>query len=323
MEATPKWGGEEMSSFRWVTSRFRCARPMLNELPPPPPGKTGWPWAEESLQLSGTMPDGSPWPRVSIVTPSYNQGQFIEETIRSVLLQGYPDLEYIIIDGGSTDGSVDIIRKYEDWLACWVSEPDKGQSDAINKGFARARGDIFAWLNSDDTYEPGAISMAAQYLIEHPNVGMIYSDCNFIDETSRVIGRHRTGHFDLNELLRGYNHIPQQATFFRREVWQKAGPLDITLHYAMDYDLWIRIGLNSCVRYIPGVPANFRVWHDAKTVSNRHKAWAEQLKVYRTYGGGYLSSIYFRYCVRNLLSLVPPLERAIQWRRWPWLRQIM
>src|SRR4030042_6265175 len=126
---------------------MRC--PTLKELPSPPQGKTGWPWTEESPQLHNTMPDGSPWPKISIVTPSFNQGQFIEETIRSVLLQGYSDLEYIIIDGGSKDDSIELIRKYEKWLTYWVSEPDHGQSHAINKGFRKASGEIVAWLNSD------------------------------------------------------------------------------------------------------------------------------------------------------------------------------
>ena len=119
----------------------RC--PQLSELPSSPPGKIGWPWTEESSQLPEKMSDGSPWPRISIVTPSYNQGQFIEETIRSVLLQGYPNVEYIIIDGGSTDNSLEIIKKYEPWLAYWVSEPDRGQSHALNKGIQKATGDIF------------------------------------------------------------------------------------------------------------------------------------------------------------------------------------
>lgn len=110
---------------------MRC--PTLSELPPPPPGKTGWPWTEESPQLPATMPDGNQWPRVSITTPSYNQGRIIEESIRSVLLQGYPDLEYLVIDGGSTDNSVEVIRKYKRWIAYWVSEPDRGRSRAIKK----------------------------------------------------------------------------------------------------------------------------------------------------------------------------------------------
>src|SRR5215831_2991084 len=121
--------------------------PTLAELPPSPPTKTGWPWTVETPLLPSLRADGTSWPRVSVVTPSYNQGQFIEETIRSVLLQGYPDLEFIIIDGGSSDQTLDIIRKYARWLAYWISEKDRGQSDAINKGFSKSTGRILNWLN--------------------------------------------------------------------------------------------------------------------------------------------------------------------------------
>ena len=136
---------------------MRC--PILKELPSPPPGKTDWPWTEESIQLPDKMPDGSSWPKISIVTPSLNQGQFLEETIRSVLLQGYPDLEYIIIDGGSTDDTLKVIQRYESLLAYWISEKDEGMYNAINKGFSIATGEIMAWLNSDDKYTPWALNV--------------------------------------------------------------------------------------------------------------------------------------------------------------------
>ena len=142
-------------------------------------------------------------PLVSIVTPSYNQAAFLEETIRSVLEQDYPRVEYIIIDGGSTDGSAEIIQRYADRLAYWVSERDRGQTDAINKGFARATGSILAWLNSDDTYQPGALREAVDYLLAHPDVGMVYGDGNFIDEHGKVIGRFPSAQTDLQNVHAG------------------------------------------------------------------------------------------------------------------------
>ena len=139
---------------------MRC--PALAELPAPEPGLTGWPWTEETPRLGATMPDGRPWPRVTVVTPSLNQARFLEETIRSVLLQGYPDLEYVVVDGGSNDGSREIIGKYERFFAWWASEADRGQADAIDKGLAQATGEIFNWVNSDDVLQPGALATVAQ-----------------------------------------------------------------------------------------------------------------------------------------------------------------
>ena len=174
---------------------MRC--PTLNELPPPLPGRTGWPWTEECPQLPDTMPDASLWPRVSIVTPSYNQGQFVEETIRSVLLQGYPHLEYMVVDGGSIDQSVQIIRKYEPWLAFWVSEKDNGQSHAINKGWRRAQGDIIAYLNSDDRLEVGALRCVAEMFVAQPGLAVVYGDRNMVNgKTIRgCLRRLRAGWF--------------------------------------------------------------------------------------------------------------------------------
>src|SRR5262245_56312998 len=157
-------------------------------------------------------------PLVSIITPSFNQARYIEATIQSVLSQDYPNIEYLIIDGGSTDGTVEIIKKHEGRLAWWVSEQDKGQTDAINKGFARAGGQILAWLNSDDTYEPGAISKAVRYLVDHPEMGMVYGDCNFINEEGHMIGKFGSAQTDYRLLRQGYVHIPQQTMFLLAEL---------------------------------------------------------------------------------------------------------
>jgi glycosyltransferase involved in cell wall biosynthesis len=214
--------------------------PTLAELPLPPSGKTGWPWTERSPQLPEIMPDGSPWPKISIVTPSYNQGQFIEETIRSVLLQGYPNLEYIIIDGGSTDGSVEIIKKYEPWLTYWVSEKDRGQSHAINKGFARATGEIMAWLNSDDIYAPEALNKVAKALYGKKRTLLVGASIS-TNNPDRLEGKLDCRHPSWSELLYDVKTFPQPSVFWTRDLWEQTGGLDEDLDLVMDYDLWLRM----------------------------------------------------------------------------------
>ncbi|MCI0893227.1 MAG: glycosyltransferase, partial [Chloroflexi bacterium] len=156
-------------------------------------------------------------PLVSVVTPSFNQAAFLEQAMLSVLEQDYTAIEYIVVDGGSSDGSQEIIERYADRLAWWTSEPDDGQTDAINKGFARATGDIMAYLNSDDLYRPGAVREAVDYLVAHPELGMVYGDADYIDENGTVIGRFAAAQTDYKRLRRGYVHIPQQAAFFRAD----------------------------------------------------------------------------------------------------------
>lgn len=152
-------------------------------------------------------------PLVSIVTPSFNQAAYLESSIRSVLDQDYRPLEYIVIDGGSSDGSRGILERYADRLAWWVSEPDAGQTEAINKGFARSKGSILAWLNSDDVYVPGAVREAVEYLTAHPEAGMVYGDADYIDAAARRLGRFPAAPTDYRRLRRGYVHIPQQAAW--------------------------------------------------------------------------------------------------------------
>lgn len=244
---------------------MRC--PTLDQLPPPPSEKTGWPWTEESPWLPDTLPGGRPWPQVSIVTPSYNQAHFLEETIRSVLLQGYPNLEYLVIDGGSIDDSVEIIRKYEPWLAYWVSESDRGQSHAINKGFARTAGEIYAWLNSDDTYEPGAITAAANYLAQHPATGVVFGKAHVIDEASRLKREWHPPPFDLKEIVFLQEcYVPQVSVFFRRDPFEQVGGLNEEMYWTMDYDLWFQLGKITKVDQITQVMGNYREHDSAKTV---------------------------------------------------------
>ena len=251
-------------------------------------------------------------PLVSIITPSLNQSGFIEDTIRSVLDQDYQNLEYIIVDGGSIDGSLEIIEHYADRLAWWVSEPDKGQTDAINKGFAKAKGEIFAWLNSDDTYRHEAVSEAVNYLNSHPKIGMVYGDANLIDNHGNLVGRFPARPTDYRRLRRGYVHIPQQAAFFRSRYWREVGPLDPSFYFAMDYDLWVRIAGVAPIAYHPKVWANFRLHGSAKTVTADERCWPEMLRVHFRDGGNWLSWIVLKAKLRPLLFGWMPLK----WRLW-------
>lgn len=225
------------------------------------------------------------FPLVSVVTPSFNQARYLERTILSVLSQGYPNLEYIIVDGGSTDGSLDIIRKYADRLSYWVSEPDRGQSDAINKGWSRATGEILAWLNSDDTYQPGAIARAVDFLDKNPDVDFVYGLCHATDEDDRVTAIWDPPEFRLKWLIRlGISNIPQQTVFFRRKVLDGVGELDINLDYAMDYDFFIRIALKGYrIRKIPCILANYRLHPTSKSISQRATHFRESHTVRKRY----------------------------------------
>jgi glycosyltransferase involved in cell wall biosynthesis len=217
--------------------------PTLSELPAPPSGRTGWPWTEESNRLPRRGPEGGSWPRLSVITPSFNQGQFIEETIRSILLQGYPNLEYFIMDGGSTDGSVEIIEKYSPWLSHWVSQTDRGQSDAINRGLTLASGDFATWINSDDLLSKNALVEHASRIGVAPDTVYV-GNCIIIDETGKVLSSHRGTVQSLEDLVRvktvwyAGGHIVQPEVMFPRELYLTVGGLDCNNQFTMDFDLW-------------------------------------------------------------------------------------
>jgi Glycosyl transferase family 2 len=263
---------------------MRC--PRLHELPPQPSRRTGWPWTEESSPLPATMPKGSSWPRISIVTPSYNQGQFIEETIRSVLLQGYPDLEYIVMDGGSTDESVAIIHRYEPWLSHIHIGPDSGQAAALAEGFRHATGEILAWINSDDRYLPGAFARAARFFHRHPRTALGNGDVNIVDIQGSPISRIyavRPHRFLTSNL--GIHSWPQPGCFWPRWAYQQAGGVDASLRFCMDRDLFIRLlGAGHGCR-IPGSPlADFRMHDTSKTSTIRQVGREESSLLLERYG---------------------------------------
>jgi Glycosyl transferase family 2 len=211
----------------------RC--PTLSELPPPPPGKTGWPWTEAGSAPPAGAPRGASWPRVCLVTPSYNQGDFLEGAIRSVLLQGYPDLEYVIIDGGSSDRSVEVIRKYEPWLTYWTSEPDRGQSHAINKGFARCQGHIYNWLCTDDLLLPNALLGIAQ--LWAPGIRLILGRTRVVNQVAGSVALVAPSYSAPIASLLTDILIPQPSAF----VCNEKPMVREDMYYVMDWELLYRM----------------------------------------------------------------------------------
>jgi glycosyltransferase involved in cell wall biosynthesis len=254
-------------------------------------------------------------PLVSIITPSFNQAPYLETTIRSVLEQDYPRLEYIIVDGGSTDGSLEIIQRYADRLAWWISEPDRGQTDAINKGFRRAKGEVFAWINSDDYYLPGAISQAVASLQAHPAATLVYGDADLVDEHGQRIGRFPARQTDLPHMLRGSVHIPQQASFFRAALWPMVGPLDSTFYFAMDYDLWLRLAKHGPFVYTAQRWAAFRLHGSNKTRLSDDRCYPEMIRAARRLTGKSPTRLIARWYLRRLAYAWLPLNLRVRLRQ--------
>ena len=205
---------------------------------------------------------------VSIITPSYNQAPYLEQTIQSVLEQDYPNIEYIVVDGGSADSSVEVIKEYADRLAYWVSEKDSGQAEAINKGFARASGEILAWLNSDDYYMLNTISVVVRCFEQNPDVVMIYGDMLAVDGEGQITNLLKYKQLTLEDLL-CFQIIGQPSVFFRRSALEKTGLLDTSFHFMLDHHLWIRLAQQGRILHIPQIWSAARYHADAK---NRARA---------------------------------------------------
>lgn len=240
-------------------------------------------------------------PKISIVTPSYNQGKYLEKTILSVLEQGYPNLEYIIIDGGSTDESVDIIKKYSDRLTYWVSEPDRGQSHAINKGFERATGEIFGWLNSDDWYNPGALQAVAEAFAANPDAGAVVGAGDMYYQESGETLLVEPFAVDMASLFQFVDrYFCQPSCFFTARAWKQCGPLDESLHLAMDLDLWLRLAKEFRFATVADNLSVSLVHADAKTNAQAAKSIVDACLVIGRHGG-YVA------CRAKLVKLVEEL----------------
>lgn len=266
-----------------------------------------------SRLFDGQIPSGSDmsYPRISVVTPSYNQGEFLERTILSVLNQNYPNLEYIIIDGGSNDGSLDIIKKYDKYLTYWVSEKDAGQSDALNKGFAKATGQIYAYLNSDDIYMPGTLFAVSDAFATNPGISFVYGNMLIIDSTDTVVSERRlTGYTWVSKLgfIYGGFGVYQPSSFWTKRIYELSGGVDSSLKFCMDNDLFFKFLLKGGgFRFIRKYFAGFRVHEASKTSTIRGTAEIEMALLVQRYGFKRNSLI------SNMVHVIVWFHRAIRY----------
>jgi glycosyltransferase involved in cell wall biosynthesis len=266
----------------------------------------------------------SPLPLVSIVTPSFNQARFLGSTLESVAMQRYPRLEHIVVDGGSTDGSVEILKAFSASHPHlkWVSGPDDGQADALNRGFRMAKGEILGWLNSDDLYCVDAVPIAVHSLTQNPELDMVYGDAWLIDERGRIRRPWDfIEDFDARRLRTVKDYICQPATFIRRRVLDSVGQLDTSLHWAMDWDFWIRIAQRGQVRRIPGFLACARDYADTKTAGGGFPRLREATMLMRRHNGGRVPPAMFIYFMRGVvldgirwkLRALPVTRDVLRW----------
>lgn len=254
-------------------------------------------------------------PFISVITPSYNQSNFIEETIKSVIFQGYSRFEHIIVDGFSSDSTLEILSKYHHLKV--ISEKDNGQSEALNKGFRIAVGDIVAWINSDDTYEPGTFTAVGQYFEEHPNCNVVFGDFSIIDINSKKLKYVHCKEFTLKQLLqKGNSLIGQPSVFFRKIVLERIGYIDESLHLGMDYDFFIRLRMKYEFRYIPLCLSNFRKHTNSKTIDGTKKDINIGFAISKKYNGGKYSMLYINIIIRKIYYLYPSLGHTFNYFRY-------
>ncbi|MFX0140541.1 MAG: glycosyltransferase family 2 protein, partial [Candidatus Hodarchaeota archaeon] len=233
----------------------------------------------------------SSYPKISVVTPSFNQAQFLERTILSVLNQNYPNLEYIIIDGGSTDGTVEIIKKYKKYLTYWISEKDNGQTDALNKGFIKSTGKILAYINSDDTYIPQAFLKIIEAFKRNPDVNLIFGNMNYIDAFDNLIGECRFTKFDFTTLIYEGGNLNQPGSFWTRNIYDEVGGFNSRYRFCMDFDFFCRVAEIGKLKHIREYIANFRYHKGSKSSTIGHIGSVEHEEIANRYRNS--NKIYF------------------------------
>jgi glycosyltransferase involved in cell wall biosynthesis len=263
-------------------------------------------------------------PSISIITPSFNQAQFIEETILSVLNQDYPNIEYIVVDGGSTDQTLDILKKYERRIK-WLSEKDQGQADAVNKGLKMASGEIIGWLNSDDTYEPGCIQKVVACFLKSPEAVLVYGNGYQMNQEGKDKKPFIVRKVTFNKLSK-INKLLQPSIFFKKETIEKVGYLDAHLHYVMDFELWVRFfkRYEKQTKYIPDYLSNWRLYPDTKTSLNRANIFQELFEVLLKHFGFVSSSWMVLYIAEILLGYQPSkgIRSFLFHQKWPFIPTI-